>query len=223
MGIILELKQVSPYLLEKLKEYPDFVELFLDAKYLPDSPFWHEFTINPDDSDDVEWFNEFTNLAAETLERLIKEKPDEFEKLKEDIPLIIAEGKAKYLDIDKTWRPMIFLLTGYDFYDEYVHQMGLIVSKNQQDNLPLINAVFGGKGIEYYAGDMPLLYLTADEVKKIAEALSKFTQSMIRERLKFKGLKEDSYDHLLDYTYNSLVRYYQDAAEKGNAMFLDFG
>ncbi|TWH39724.1 hypothetical protein [Dulcicalothrix desertica] len=40
MGITLEFKQVSPYLLNKLIEYPDFLGLFLDAKYLPDSPFW---------------------------------------------------------------------------------------------------------------------------------------------------------------------------------------
>ncbi len=39
MGIEAEFKQVSPYLLEKLKKHPDFVELFFDAKYLPDSPF----------------------------------------------------------------------------------------------------------------------------------------------------------------------------------------
>jgi hypothetical protein len=45
MGITLNLKQVSPYVLEKIKKYPDLAGLFLDAKYLEDSPFWQEFTI----------------------------------------------------------------------------------------------------------------------------------------------------------------------------------
>jgi hypothetical protein len=36
-------------------------------------------------------------------------------------------------------------------------------------------------------------------------------------------LEEDSYHHLYEYAYNPLVRYYQDAAEKVNAMFLHFG
>lgn len=76
MGIEAEFKQVSPYLLEKLKKHPDFVELFFNAKYLPDSPFWHEFTIVPDDPDDVEWFDEFTLFAAEILEKLKQEKPE---------------------------------------------------------------------------------------------------------------------------------------------------
>ncbi|MBD2087187.1 hypothetical protein NDI49_13450 [Trichocoleus sp. ST-U3] len=45
MEIEAEFKQVSPYLLEKLKKYPDFAQFFFDAKYLPDSSFWQEFRI----------------------------------------------------------------------------------------------------------------------------------------------------------------------------------
>ena len=101
MGIIAEFKQVSPYLLEKLKEHPDFTELFLNAKYLPDSEFWQEVTINPNDPHDVEWFDEGTNLAANTLQELKEERLEEFEKLESDIPLIIAEGKSTYFDLDK--------------------------------------------------------------------------------------------------------------------------
>lgn len=37
MSIIGNLKKISPRLLEKLKEYPDFITVFIDAEKLPDS------------------------------------------------------------------------------------------------------------------------------------------------------------------------------------------
>ncbi|MEA5598295.1 hypothetical protein [Rivularia sp. UHCC 0363] len=76
MGIEVYFKQVPAYLLEKILKYPDFVELFDDAQYLPDSLFWQEFDIDLDDSEDYEWFNEATNYVGETLEKLrLKKKP----------------------------------------------------------------------------------------------------------------------------------------------------
>lgn len=216
MGITAEFKQVSPYLLEKLKEHPDFAGLFFDAKYLPDSPFWQEFTINPEDPDDVEWYDEFTNFAAERLDKLKLEKPEEFEKLKADIPLIIEEGKAKYLDIDKTWYTIHFVLTGEDSSV----CPPFLIGDNKEDRLPSINAVLGGTEIEHEATYGLVRYLSVDEVKQVAEALSNFTYAMIRERLKLRGWEEDIFESLLDYTYNPLVMYYQDAAEKENAMLL---
>lgn len=216
MGITAEFKQVSPYLLEKLKEHLDFVELFFNAQYLPDSPFWQKFTINPDDPDDGSWFDEFTLFAAETLEKLKQDNPEEFEKLKVDIPLILTEGKDKYLDIDKTWSTIHFILTGYD----YSFIPPFLIGENEEDRLPCINAVLSGTEIEYDAAYGKVRYLSANEVKQIADALTTFTQANISQRLKLRGCKEKSYDYVFEYTYNPLVRYYQDAAQKGNAMFL---
>lgn len=218
MGIEAEFKQVTPYLLEKLKKYPDFVELFFNAQYLPDSLFWQKFTINPNDPDDVEWFDEFTLFATETLEKLKQEKPEEFEKLKADIPLILTEGKDKYLDVDKTWKTIHFLLTGYD----YSFIPAFLIGENEEDRLPSINAVLSGTEIEHYATYGKVRYLSAHEVGQVADALSTFTHANISERLKQRGWKKESYDYLFEYTYNPLVRYYQDAAQKGNAMFLYF-
>jgi hypothetical protein len=115
MGTTLELKQVSPYLLDKIKKYPELAGIFLDAKYLENSLFWQQFTVDTNDIDDVEWFNEATNYVQERLDKLVKDKPEEFEKIQDDILLVINEGKSKYLDLDKTWLPINFLLTGYDF------------------------------------------------------------------------------------------------------------
>lgn len=216
MGITGELKQVSPYLLEKLKEYPDFADLFFNAKYLPDSCFWQEFTINPDDPDDVEWFEEFSNFAAETIEKLKQDKPKEFELLRDDIPLILHEGKGKYLDLDKTWRAIHLLLTGYDesICPEF------LVGVNQEDCLPSINAILSGLEIKYDMVYGYVRYLTVMEVKQIAEALSVFTHAHIKTRLELRGWKMEDYHYLFEYTYYPLIAYYQDAAEKSNAMFL---
>ncbi|ALF54039.1 hypothetical protein ACX27_16225 [Nostoc piscinale CENA21] len=108
MGTTLELKQVSSYILEKTKQHPELAGIFLDAKYLKDSPFWKEFRIDPNDIDDVEWFNEATNYIQDRLDKLVKDKPEEFRKIKDDIPLIINEGKNTYLDLDKTWQSINF-------------------------------------------------------------------------------------------------------------------
>ncbi len=221
MGITLEFKQVSPYLLEKIKEYPDLIALFIDAKYLSDSPFWQELTINPDDEEDMERFNEMTNYFSETLEKLQKNRVNEYEQFKENIPRIISEGKLPYLDIDKKWRLFSFLLTGYD-YTESVN-IPILIGINEKDNMPLINAVLSGEGIKYYECDFPIFYLNPDEVQQIAKSLSKFPRSCITERLKLKDWQEADYILYHEDTYNLLVQYYCDAANNGNAIFLIFG
>jgi hypothetical protein len=86
----------------------------------------------------------------------------------------------------------------------------------------LFSTTLSGTEIEYDAGYGKVRYLSANEVGQVADALSTFTHANISERLKLRGWKEESYDYLFEYTYNPLVRYYQDAAEKGNAMFLYF-
>lgn len=222
MGITLEFKQVSPYLLNRLKEFPDFTELFLDAKYLPDSLFWEEFTINQDDVGDVgdvEWFNEATNYYTDTLEKLKTDKPQEFEKIKEDIYLIKNEGKEFYLDIDKIWEFIHFLLTGYEFDVK----IPFLIGKNSNDGLPLINAIFGAKSLGYDGSDFGLIYFTDKEVQEIAQALSDFSYDHMREKLRFNGLEKENYDYFLNDIYDKILKYYQDVAQKGNAMFLDFG
>ena len=146
MGIEAYFKQISPYLLHKFLKYPDFGELYHNAQYLSDSLFWQQFNLDLDDAGDAEWFNESINYVPETLEKLRLEKPDYFQQLESDIPLIIAEGK-KYLEfnIDKRWRILHFILTGYDFSIP----LPFLIDSNEKDNLPSINVIFGGKTIEY--------------------------------------------------------------------------
>jgi hypothetical protein len=216
MGIEAKFKQVSPYLLEKLTEHPDFAEVFFYAELLPDSDYWREYPIDLNNPSQVADYEDFINWVGETLQKLEEEKPEESEKMKIEIPLIIAEGKTLPLDIGRKWRELHFVLTGKDCSIP----LRFLISKNEEDRLPSINAVWGGKEIEYNFDYGLLRYLTDDEVKQVAKALSKFSPAMIGERFKLRGWKEDFFDYLFQYTYKPLVKYYQDAAEKGNAMFL---
>lgn len=218
MGIEAEFKQVSPYLLEKFKIYPDFTDLFFDAEYLPDSPFWQHFNLDLNNPEDSEWFNEATNYLPETLAKLKIEKLEDFKKLESDIPLIITEGKKSKLDIGKRWPILHFILTRTD----YSIPLPFLVGKNKTDKLPSINIIFGGKTIDYETDYGLLRYLTVDEVKQVAQALSNFSRDQFHERLILKDLEND-FDlifNILYDVYQQLLNYYQNATDRQNAMFL---
>ena len=210
-------KQVSPDLLEKFQKYPDFFELFDDAQYLPDSPFWQDLSLDLNNPEDAKWFDEATNYAPQTLAKLKVEQPEEFEKLKSDIPTMLAEGKNSEFDIGKKWNNLHFILTGKN----YSTPVPSLVGQNKQDKLPSINAILGGKTIDYETDNGLLRYLTVDEVKQVAQALSKFTQAHFKQRFASKGL-EKGFDNLYD-AHNQLLNYYQNVAYQENAMFLYFG
>lgn len=217
MAIEAYFKQVSPDLLEKFKKYPDFFELFDDAQYLPDSPFWQELNIDLSNPEDAKWFDEATNYVPQTLEQLKFEQPQEFQKLESDIPTMLAEGKNPEFDIGKKWTNLHFILTGTD----YSTPLPFLIGQNKQDKLPSINAILGGKTIDYETDHRLLRYLTVDEVKQVAQALSKFSHTHFQQRFALKKLK-NGFDTLYD-AYTELINYYQNVAYQQNAMFLYFG
>ncbi|MGB3641292.1 MAG: DUF1877 family protein [Rivularia sp. (in: cyanobacteria)] len=217
MSVEAYFKQVSPSLLEKFKKYPDFFELFDDAQYLADSHFWQEANLDLNNPEDAEWFDEATNYVPQTLEKLKYEQPKEFEKLKSDIPTMLAEGKNSEFDIGKKWNTLHFILTGTN----YSTPIPFLIGKNKQDKLPSINAILGGKTIDYETDNGLLRYLSADEVTQVAEALSKFSQTHFQERFTLKGL-ENGFDTLYD-AYKKLLNYYQNIAYQKDAMLLYFG
>ena len=217
MAIEAYFKQISPDLLEKLKKYPDFFELFDDAQYLPDSPFWQELNLDLNNSEDAQWFDEATNYVPQTLEKLKFEQPKEIEKLESDIPRMLAEGKNSEFDIGKKWITIHFILTGTD----YSTPVPFLIGQNKQDKLPSINAILGGKTIDYETDNGLLRYLSVDEVKQVTQALSQFSQAHFQQRFVLKGLK-NGFDTLYD-TYKELLNYYQNVAYQQNAMLLYFG
>ncbi|MBV6624776.1 MAG: DUF1877 family protein [Rivularia sp. (in: Bacteria)] len=217
MGIEAYFKQVSPSLLNKFQKYPDFFELFDDAQYLPDSPFWQDFNLDLNDPEDAKWFDEATNYVPQTLEKLKFEQPQEFAKLKSDIPAMLAEGKNVEFDIGKQWKNIHFILTGINDPTP----LPFLTGKNKQDKLPAINAILGGKTIDYETDYGLLRYLTVEEVKQVSQALSKFSQTHFQQRFKLKGL-ESGFDNIYD-VYKQLLNYYQNVADAQNAMFLYLG
>ena len=124
----------------------------------------------------------------------------------------------KYLDIDKSWHGIHFLLNG-DKYD---------------GKLPLVNAVLGGSPLD--DPDRPQLdygvrYLMPDEVREVAKALSQLSESELRSRFNPSLLSAakiypnvwergaEELDYLM-FHYARLVKFFQDAAKNGEAMLI---
>ncbi|MBD2179643.1 DUF1877 family protein [Aerosakkonema funiforme] len=225
MGIEGNLKQISPYLLEKLIKYPDFITVFDYAIWLPESNYWQNYQNMDVPPDALDMFGEIANAAIEVLQDLEKNKPEDYERIKADIPLILEEGKTAGLELDKAWHIVSFLLTGYQ-------QMGILpflISDNSEDNLPSVNAVQCGTETECEATYGFYRYLTPDEVKQVSKALSNLSEANIKKRFErgFRkkldiysiGRTENEFNFVLNYCAR-VVNYYKDAAQKGNGMLI---
>ncbi|BAY21095.1 hypothetical protein NIES2100_08400 [Calothrix sp. NIES-2100] len=206
MGIYGVFRQLSHDVLEKLKEEPGLVSVFTHARWISESDLMQRKGI------------------------FLYKK--EFKQIKADIPLVICEGKNEELDIEKSWHAIHFLLTK-DSTSWEACQLDFLVRENSDwDGLPLVNAIMGGSVIEEYDRDFPpVRYLTNDEVKQVAEALPKITEAGLKERLhQAIMLNPDIYKSTVWWEYEVLdalidikreiMEYYQDAANKGNAMLL---
>ncbi|MEH2066278.1 MAG: YfbM family protein [Nostoc sp.] len=207
MGINGIFMQLSHNLLEKLKQEPGLIRVFTHARYVSESDL----------------------MQGKGIFLYYKE----FDEIKADIPLVIAEGRNEELDIDKAWHIMHFILTN-DSSWKALQLPFLVYENSDSDGLSLVNAVMGGTPIEEYDRDFtPVRYLTNDEVKQVAEALPGITKADLKKRLNqaiilnidiYKytvWLGED--DELLEDLIaikQEITEYYQDAAKKGNAMLL---
>lgn len=225
MGIEGNLKQISPYLLEKLKKYPDFITVFDYAEWLPESNLWQKYQCLDIPPDVLDLFDEVENAAIEVLQELEQKKPEDYERIKPDIPLILEEGKTPGLELDKAWHTVSFLLTGYE-------QMGIIpflVGENRDDNLPSVNAIQCGTETECEATYGFYRYLTPNEVKEVADALANISETNLRDRYD-RGFRkkpdiystewtDEGFQFALEYC-KKVVNYYKDAAQKENAMLV---
>lgn len=77
MSIEGNFKQISPSLLEKLKEYPDFIRIFIYAETLPDSTYWEQFNRPDIPADILQELDSIKNMVWEELERLEVVKPED--------------------------------------------------------------------------------------------------------------------------------------------------
>jgi hypothetical protein len=154
----------------------------------------------------------FTSLSPEDLERL-QEIPDLIEGY-----LYPDDGEGEppnYIDLDKSWHGVHYLLTGQAEGGPEPHAL----------------AVFGGTEFGTEVGYGPARYLTADQVALVASALSELPPEELAHRfdpedMEAKGIYpeviwvRDGTEALEDALtgYRQLQVFYQDAAGRGEAV-----
>ncbi|MBD2087188.1 YfbM family protein [Trichocoleus sp. ST-U3] len=199
MSTEIVLSQVSSKVLEKLKENPYAYDVFIEAITISDPNNWQEFK------------SVFYH--------------QEFDKLKTDVPRLLAEGKNRRLYLGENWQTIQFYLTATCGEEDLIFPNSY--SKDENDLLR-VNAVTSENYLKY---ERYIRYFTADEVKEVAEELSRVAQEDDRERLRKICQKarvnfgEREYENWLEYTelFNELIDYYKNADGKGNAILISIG
>lgn len=156
----------------------------------------------------------FTSLAPRELQQL-RDNPDEIEGF-----LYPDDGDSEppnYLDLDKAWHGMHYLLTG-EAYD---------------GPPPLALAIVGGVEFGPEVGYGAARFLTADEVSEVATALATVTPEELKQRfdpadMQAKQIYPDliwtrdgseALDYVLD-AFPGLQSFYAGAAGRGEAAIL---
>ena len=237
MGIVGELKQISPVMLDKFKINSSLLDIFFSTKYLPESPFWEEAI----------YISENSRLNIQQSEEKFKEfkwaDNQQIENIKAEF---LKEWQISELYLGKSWHELHFLLTGYTHTDK----LSFLVSKNSSnnlpkislnnwslfkifnkmlgnreyieqstldiDNLPLVNAILGGTEIGNKEGYGKHRYLIPDEVKQVAEALSELSENGFITRYKREEVKQERVS-IIDWsepeTVESLTEYYKEITD----------
>ncbi|MBD1944178.1 YfbM family protein [Coleofasciculus sp. FACHB-712] len=153
-----------------------------------------------------------------TTERLaeLQQNPDSI------LGFLFPDDGAKYsdksyLDIDKAWHGIHFLLTGTKYEGE----------------TPLVNVVMGGSPLDDPDNPQfdygPACFLIPEEVQEVAEALSQISEADLQARFHPSALSAaniypniwergtDEFEYLMFY-YLQLVKFFQDAAKFRNAI-----
>lgn len=164
----------------------------------------------------------FVSIDVKELEEIIANPkmtedilfPSEYDEEDQEEELVIP---YKFIDIDKSWQEIHFLLCGEPYGGE----------------LPLSNTILGGEGIGDDLGYGPARYLTAEEVKDVAKDLAGISMDGFKERFEsqkelmkvvnlYPGVWEDDdeeYKYLSLY-FEMLKDYYLDAEKNKKAMLL---
>lgn len=154
----------------------------------------------------------FTSLPSDVLQEL-QEEPDRIEEY-----LYPDDGESEppnYIDLDKAWHGIHYLLTG------------LADGGAQPQSL----AVFGGEEFGPEVGYGPARFLTAEQVRSVAESLSGLSPEALAQRFDPKDMEtkqiypdviwvrdgEEALDYVLD-NYQQLQVFYRDAAARGDAV-----
>lgn len=154
----------------------------------------------------------FTSLTSEALLELQKQP-----KLIEDY-LYPDDGESEppnYIDLDKSWHGIHYLLTG----------------SADGGAEPQSLAVIGGEEFGPDVGYGPARFLTAEQVRSVAAALSGTSSEVLSQRFNPKDMEDkqiypdviwvrdgqEALDYLLE-NYQQLQAFYQGAAARGDAV-----
>lgn len=154
----------------------------------------------------------FTSLTPEALQEL-QDEPDLIDEF-----LNPDDGDSEppnYIDLDKAWHGIHYLLTGQAEGGPEPHSL----------------AVFGGEEFGPEVGYGPARFLTAEQVSKVADALSQISPEALAERFNPKDMEakeiypdviwvrdgQEALDYALE-GYQQLQVFYRDAASRGEAV-----
>lgn len=126
----------------------------------------------------------------------------------------VLRSNDHYLDLDKHWRSLYFLLIG-DFPND-----------SKTTDSTLLHKVFmGGAATPWEATYGMVRYLTANEVKEMSEALNQVSEDNFKSRLdillEFHESKFYMEPHFLELR-NQLVEFFNVAAQNGDIVLLSF-
>ncbi len=120
------------------------------------------------------------------------------------------EPDEEGLSLEKSWHSLHYLLTGV----------------TGEAPPPLGNAILGGTPIGNDIGYGPARFLTPEQVREVAAALSDLKIEQLAQRFDaissaniYACPDEDEFEDVRHY-FQQIVRYYADAAARGNAMVL---
>lgn len=152
----------------------------------------------------------FVQISPTQLDSL-KLQPDSVE----DLLDADEHGFANSCDVDKSWHGIHFLLTG----------------KPWGGTGPEAKAVLGGTEIGPDLGYGPARYLSADEVREVAQVLDQISITEIQARFDADAMTaadlysfdaeypDDELEYITTY-YEQLQQFYRTTADGGNAMLL---
>lgn len=204
MGMIGHLRAITAEQLRTLQQEPDSIEDFLQGESPPDTAKLmaalqraQEIGLramgNPAEKEKarLEIIRELTAAGA----KLPKDGPDE-------------DG----LSLEKSWHSLHYLLTG---------------SAREVDS-PLGNAILGGKEIGPDLGYGPARFLDAAQVSEVSTALNSISKDDLAQRFDLNTMMaaqiyacaDEEELELAQHYFEHVVKYYAEAAKRGDAMLL---
>ncbi|MEA5622724.1 DUF1877 family protein [Nostoc sp. UHCC 0251] len=121
MGIVGELKQISPVILDKFKINSSLLDIFFSAKYLAESDFWEEAIYISG--------NSRLNIQQQSEDKFKEFKWADNQQTENTKAEFLREWQISELSLGKSWHELHFFLTGYTHTDK----LSFLVSKNSSN------------------------------------------------------------------------------------------